>query len=112
MLERETIINVIQDAVDGCARNWAETIADALLKNGTYIYGKHAMDIIAEPRLTDPRFLNGWRDSDEEYIRSMFSRMPTPIEIYQRLGIYENLYEDGMLMQFKPIKMESGDETF
>lgn len=31
---RERLIELIQDSVNGCARNWAEIIADYLLANG------------------------------------------------------------------------------
>lgn len=34
MTERERLIELIQKSVNGCARNWAETIADYLLANG------------------------------------------------------------------------------
>ena len=34
MVERERLIQIIQDAVDGCARNWAALIADNLIKHG------------------------------------------------------------------------------
>ena len=37
MSERERLINLIQQSVDGCARNWAETIAEHLLENGVII---------------------------------------------------------------------------
>ena len=35
--EREKIIMLIQDAVNGCARHWAELIADNLLANGVHL---------------------------------------------------------------------------
>ena len=34
MTERERLIELIQKSVDGCARHWAEVIADYLLANG------------------------------------------------------------------------------
>ncbi len=34
---RDKLIELIQDAVGGCARHWAEIIADHLLKNGVII---------------------------------------------------------------------------
>ena len=34
--EREKMIKLIQDAVDGCARHWAELIADNLLAHGVH----------------------------------------------------------------------------
>lgn len=34
MSEREKLIQLIQNAVGGCARHWAEIIADKLLANG------------------------------------------------------------------------------
>lgn len=37
MTERERLIELIQKSVNGCARNWAETIADYLLANGVIV---------------------------------------------------------------------------
>ena len=34
---RERLIGLIQDSVDGCARHWAEVIADYLLQNGVVV---------------------------------------------------------------------------
>lgn len=34
---REKLIKLIQDAVNGCARNWAEIIADHLIQNGVIL---------------------------------------------------------------------------
>ena len=35
--EKERLIELIQKSVNGCARNWAETIADYLLENGVIV---------------------------------------------------------------------------
>ena len=37
MTEREKLIELIQNAVDGCAKHWAEVIADHLLANGVIV---------------------------------------------------------------------------
>ena len=37
MTERERLIELIQKSVDGCARHWAEVIADYLLANGVIV---------------------------------------------------------------------------
>ena len=37
MNERDRLIELIQGAVDGCARHWAEIIADYLLANGVIV---------------------------------------------------------------------------
>ena len=37
MTEREKLIELIINSVSGCARNWAETIADYLLANGIIV---------------------------------------------------------------------------
>lgn len=34
---KDRLTNLIQNAVDGCARNWAEVIADHLLENGVIV---------------------------------------------------------------------------
>lgn len=40
MTDREKLIELIQNAVGGCARHWAETIADYLIENGVVIREK------------------------------------------------------------------------
>lgn len=37
MNDRDRLIGLIQDAVNGCARHWAEIIADHLLANGVIV---------------------------------------------------------------------------
>jgi hypothetical protein len=37
MTDRERLIELIQNAVNGCARHWAEIIADHLLANGVIV---------------------------------------------------------------------------
>ena len=37
MNDRDRLIELIQDAVNGCARHWAEIIADHLLANGVIV---------------------------------------------------------------------------
>lgn len=40
MTDREKLIELIQNAVGGCARHWAEIIADYLIANGVVIREK------------------------------------------------------------------------
>lgn len=37
MTDRDRLIELIQNAVNGCARHWAEIIADYLLANGVIV---------------------------------------------------------------------------
>ena len=37
MEQRERLIEIIQSSVGGCARNWAEVIADGLIANGVIV---------------------------------------------------------------------------
>lgn len=37
MEQKERLIEIIQSSVGGCARNWAEVIADGLLANGVIV---------------------------------------------------------------------------
>lgn len=37
MEQRERLIEIIQKSVGGCARNWAEIIADGLIANGVIV---------------------------------------------------------------------------
>lgn len=43
---RERLINTIQDAVGGCARHWAELIADRLLAEGVVVPPCKVGDIV------------------------------------------------------------------
>lgn len=36
-MSKERLVELIQKSVNGCARNWAETIADYLLANGVVV---------------------------------------------------------------------------
>lgn len=54
MTERERLIELIQNAVNGCARYWAEIIADHLLSNGVIVppvkIGQTVYPLYADPR--------------------------------------------------------------
>ena len=54
MTERERLIELIQNAVDGCARRWAEVIADHLLSNGVIVPPCKVGDIVWEIDADDP----------------------------------------------------------
>ena len=43
---KERLIKLIQDAVGGCARNWAEIIADNLIENGVIYVPCKVGDIV------------------------------------------------------------------
>lgn len=43
---RERLIELIQTSVDGCARHWAEVIADYLLENGVVVLPCKVGDVI------------------------------------------------------------------
>ena len=46
MNEREKLIDLIIESVDGCARNWAEIIAEHLIDNGVRIPPCKVGDIV------------------------------------------------------------------
>lgn len=46
MNERKRLIKLIQSAVDGCARHWAEVIADYLLANGVIVLDTSSVDVV------------------------------------------------------------------
>lgn len=48
---REELIKLIIQSVDGCARNWAETIADYLLKNGVVVLPKEEVKMNYKKKL-------------------------------------------------------------
>lgn len=45
---RERLVEMIQDAVGGCARHWAEIIADRLLANGVIVPPCKVGDVVWE----------------------------------------------------------------
>ena len=104
MNNKETLIRLIQESVDGCAENWARQIAEYLLNHGTYLPDKEIIHVIPEERLTDARLLNGWyQPMNWDEIYEILTSFPSTRELYNRLGDYENLAEDGLLFAFKPI---------
>ena len=54
MSDRERLIELIQNAVNGCARHWAEIIADYLLANGVIVPPCKVGDMVYEFRCDDP----------------------------------------------------------
>lgn len=56
---KDRLINLIQNAVSGCARNWAEVIADHLLANGV---------IVPPCKVGDAVYMICWDDGIEPFI--------------------------------------------
>lgn len=56
---KDRLVNLIQNAVDGCARNWAEVIADHLLANGV---------IVPPCKVGDTVYMIYWDDGIEPFI--------------------------------------------
>lgn len=54
MTQKERLIELIIQSVDGCARHWAEIIADYLLSNGV---------IVPPCKVGDTAYLIGWFDA-------------------------------------------------
>lgn len=103
----ETLTKLIQESVDGCAENWARTIAEYLNERGTYIPNMKPTHTLPEERLTDARVIGGWyQPMDHEERWEMLNSLPSVREVYERLGEYENLAEDGMLIAFMPIRTD------
>lgn len=68
---KERLIELIQKSVDGCARNWAEKIADYLLNNGVIVLpvkvGQtvyYIFDGFIEPCTVEVIFLSDYEDKD------------------------------------------------
>ena len=49
---RERLVEMIQDAVGGCARHWAEIIADRLLANGVVVLDMNVITTKNRPLIT------------------------------------------------------------
>ena len=42
---KEKLVEIIQDSVGGCARHWAEVIADGLIANGVTVQGDKDINV-------------------------------------------------------------------
>lgn len=64
---RERLIKLIINSVSGCARNWAETIADYLLENGVIVPPVKVGDIayfIIKDEVSGERYIASQRIND------------------------------------------------
>jgi hypothetical protein len=95
----EQLTKLIQDAVNGCSKNWAETIAIYLLNRGDYLYGKRELKFDMTERITNKDVLNNWKGLD-------LSDAPDYAQMYDKLGVYEDMDENGMLKKFIDIGEE------
>ena len=57
---RERLVELIQESVNGCARNWAEVIADYLLENGVIVTPCVAMveQVLKDGKIDRPKTLH------------------------------------------------------
>lgn len=52
MTQRERLVQLIIDSVNGCARNWAEVIADHLLANGVLVIDTDVVSMKNRPLIS------------------------------------------------------------
>lgn len=95
----EQLTKLIQDAVNGCSKNWAETIAIYLLNRGDYLYGKREVYIDILGRLTDRDVIDKNKELDPK-------DAPDYEQIYTKLYLYEDMRDKGMLKTFIDIGEE------
>ena len=69
---RERLATMVQDAVGGCARHWAEIIADHLIENGVILppckVGDTVYRVMADKRIKQPykyKVIGLWYSADE-----------------------------------------------
>ncbi len=68
--QREKIIGIIQDSVGGCARHWAEIIANGLLANGVIVSTVKIGDKVytyADKRVKEGKITFVGKNSRNEY---------------------------------------------
>lgn len=63
MTERERLVELIIESVRGCARNWAEVIADHLLANGVIVPPCKVGDAVY---IVDGTTQTVWREVDKD----------------------------------------------
>lgn len=89
---RERVIKLIQSSVDGCARHWAEVIADHLLANGVIVPPCRVGDTVYS-------YLHRWREED-----GIFPYQITNITITQnKKGEWTKKYRAMRLIEGKTI---------
>lgn len=100
MSDVEQLTKLIQDSVNGCSKNWAETIAIYLLNRGDYLYGKREIKFDMPKRITNKDVLNNLEGLD-------ISDATDYAQMYAKLGVYEDMDESGILKKF--IDIGEGD---
>ena len=54
---REKLVEIIQNSVGGCARHWAEIIADGLIANGVTVQELHGCEHCRDTSYTENPFI-------------------------------------------------------
>ena len=101
MTDRDRLIELIQNSVNGCARHWAEIIADYLLANGVIVppckVGDTVYRVMADKRIKQPyeyKVIGFWYSADEtcnnlhlvRYVNGVFeSSMSVPFTEFNRI---------------------------
>ena len=69
---REKLVEIIQNSVGGCARHWAEVIADGLIANGVTVQGATNNNVGDKPSPTADTL-----SANETWWISVKDRLPT-----------------------------------
>ena len=77
---RERLIEMIQDATHGCAKNWVEVVADHLIENGLIIKSeaiKEFADKLKNKMIAKHRNIDGFcvYEVDDEQIDNLVKEM-------------------------------------
>ena len=84
--DRDRLIELIQNAVNGCARHWAEIIADHLLANGVIVppckVGDFVWLVFTPKYPANPNDYGKWFMSDDGVQRIIYGKKGLSIETW------------------------------
>ncbi len=105
MSDRDRLIELIQNAVNGCARHWAEIIADYLLANGVTVQEW----ISVKDRLPEDDLLD---DNTRKTVKCLVAiKAKNGVTVRTQMRFKDHTYKDGKRKEYWRWKLAHGDVT-